>query len=131
MEFLGFRHDLGDLLNASDLVVMPSLWEGLSISLLEAMAAAKPIVTTRIGSNLEVVDHEDSALLVDPANVEQLTAAIVRCAGDSALCENMAHNALRRFRSDYTYDRMLDDYVYIYERLIEVKHAAELKTVHA
>ena len=121
LQFLGFRNDVTNLWAAADIVVLPSLWEGLSISLLEAMAAAKPIVTTRIGSNYEVVAHEETALLVEPANVEQLTAAILRCAEDRVLCDSLGRRAAELYRSQYTYDRMLDDYMNLYERALETK----------
>ncbi len=121
LQFLGFRNDVTNLWAASDIVVLPSLWEGLSISLLEAMAAAKPIVTTRIGSNYEVVAHEETALLVEPANVEQLTAAILRCADDPELCQSLGRRAAELYRSQYTYDRMLEDYMNLYERALATK----------
>ena len=125
VQFLGFRQDIGNLLAAADIVVLPSLWEGLSIALLEAMAAGKPIVTTRIGSNFEVVVDGDTALLVDSKNVDQLTAAIVHCVSDPAMCEAMGRRAAAHFNAEYTYDRMLDQYMNVYRRALEAKHVAE------
>lgn len=123
--FLGFRNDLGDLLSAADLVVLPSLWEGLSIALLEAMAAGKPIVTTRIGSNLEVVKNDETALLAEPGNVSELVDCILRCSADETLRGELGRRALRRFRCNYTQERMLRDYLQLYRQTIESKNLAE------
>src|SRR5258708_4974078 len=123
--FLGFRKDLGNLLSAADLVVLPSLWEGLSIALLEAMAAGKPIVTTRIGSNMEVVRNEETALLVEPGNVQGLVDSILRCSADEALTSELGHNALLAFRRRYTQERMLQHYLHLYKQTMESKGVAE------
>jgi glycosyltransferase involved in cell wall biosynthesis len=117
--FLGFRNDLGNLLSAADLVVLPSLWEGLSIALLEAMAAGKPIVTTRIGSNMEVVRNEETALVVEPANVPELVDGILRCTADEAFASELGQKALLRFRGNYTQERMLRGYLHLYRQTIE------------
>src|SRR5262249_39784461 len=68
--FLGFREDVPELLHAADLVVLPSLREGLSISLLEAMAAGKPIIASSIGSHREVAAQADMAMLGAPREPE-------------------------------------------------------------
>jgi len=117
--FLGFRDDIPNLLAAADLVVLPSIREGLSISLLEAMAASKPIVATSIGSNREV----QSALLVEPGNRDELASAIVRMYQDRNLAAQLGQNAGLRFRQHYTEETMLQDYRRLYLRLLSSKRA--------
>lgn len=116
--FLGFRNDIPDLLAASDIVVLPTLREGLSISLLEAMAAGRPIVTTTIGSQLEVASHGEMACLVPPADSRSLHDAICRLADDSALRTRLAANTRAVYESYYTEQRMLQSYRQLYLRLL-------------
>jgi glycosyltransferase involved in cell wall biosynthesis/ribosomal protein S18 acetylase RimI-like enzyme len=120
--FLGFRDDIGDLLAASDLVVLPSLREGLSISLLEAMAAGKPIIATSIGSHRELASQADMARLVPPADPRALAEAIQQFAHDPALRARLAAGARALFESRYTEDRMLNEYRQLYLGLLENKH---------
>jgi len=72
-----FRTDVPDVLNAIDLYCLPSLWEGLSIALLEAMAMAKPIVATPTDGTKEVIKDGENGLLVDFDNVDQLAEAML------------------------------------------------------
>jgi glycosyltransferase involved in cell wall biosynthesis len=115
---LGHRSDVGDLLAASDLVVLPSLWEGLSISLLEAMAAARPVITTSIGSNREVTNDGETAVLVPPKDPESLAEAIRSLAADEARRELLGQKGQQAQRERYTMSRMLDAYMAEYERLL-------------
>ena len=124
VHFLGFREDVGDLLAASDMVVLPSLREGLSIALLEAMAAGKPIVATSIGSQREVASHADMARLVPPADARALSDAIVKLAAEPAQMTRLGTNARAVYKSRYTEYRMLDSYRQLYLDLLRAKSAA-------
>lgn len=117
VSFLGFRNDIPNLLAAADIVVLPSIREGLSLALLEAMAASKPIIATSIGSNREV----QGALLVDPANTEQLAAAIARLCQDPHLAKCLGAYAGALLRNRYTEKRMIEDYWQIYRELMANK----------
>jgi glycosyltransferase involved in cell wall biosynthesis len=115
---VGHRSDVGDLLAAADLVVFPSLWEGLSISLLEAMAAGKPVVTTTIGSNREVTNDGETAVLVPPKDTEALAAAIRSLATDPERLAELGREGQQAQRERYTLKRMLDAYLAEYDRLL-------------
>jgi len=121
VRFVGFRQDVGDLLAACDLVILPSLREGLSISLLEAMAAGKPIIATSIGSQREVASHADMALLVRPADARSLSERILQLAGDPALMARLGTNARTVYESCYTENRMLQSYRQLYFDLLGAK----------
>jgi glycosyltransferase involved in cell wall biosynthesis len=78
VRLLGTRRDIPDLLNAADAFVLPSLWEGMPLTLLEASAAALPIVATDVGGNSEVVLDGKTGYLVPPQEAKALTQAMLR-----------------------------------------------------
>jgi glycosyltransferase involved in cell wall biosynthesis len=118
---LGHRSDIGDLLVAADLVVLPSLWEGLSISLLEAMAAGKPVVTTTIGANCEVTNDGETAVLVPPKDSVSLAAAIRDLAVDESRLEELGRRGQEVQRERYGMQSMLDTYMSEYDKLLAQK----------
>jgi glycosyltransferase involved in cell wall biosynthesis len=128
VSFVGFREDVGDLLAACDLVILPSLREGLSISLLEAMAAGKPIIATSIGSQREVASHAEMALLVRPADALSLSEGILRLASDRALMARLGANARAVYESSYAEKRMLQAYRQLYLDLLNAKCPVEAIT---
>jgi glycosyltransferase involved in cell wall biosynthesis len=121
VSFLGFREDVSDLLAACDLVVLPSLREGLSMTLLESMAAGKPIIATSIGSHRELASQADMARLVPPADARALSEAILRLSQQPALMAHFGASARALFESHYTEDRMLDAYRRLYFDLLREK----------
>lgn len=118
VKFIGFRDDIGDLLAACDITVLPSLHEGLSISLLEALAAGKPIITTAIGSNLEATFDGLAATIVPPGDSMALADAIVQMVENAPLASQKASNAQEIFERHYTEDRMLSAYSAMYSSLL-------------
>ena len=102
---------------AADVVVLPSLWEGLSISLLEAMAAGRPVVTTTIASNREVTRDGAVAMLVPPKDSSRLTSALRDLAASPETREELAAAGRREQLERYSLARMLDQYLDEYDRL--------------
>ena len=104
--FTGFRTDALSLLQAADMFVLPSLSEGLPLSILEAMALGKPVVATRVGGIPEVIDHGKTGWLVPPGNAGALAATLQRALSGGAATLMMAQRArqtvLRRFSIDET-----------------------------
>lgn len=113
--WLGHRDDLPALLAAAQVVVLPSLREGLSLALLETMAAGRPVVATSLGGNLEALDGGRCGRLVPPADAVALTVAVRELLGDSPAAEALGAAARRRYVATYRLERMVDDYLALYE----------------
>ena len=76
LELLGYRTDINELLNASDIFVFPSFREGLSVSLMEAMASGLPCVVSRIRGNVDLIDESKGGYLCAPDSVEDFKSAL-------------------------------------------------------
>jgi glycosyltransferase involved in cell wall biosynthesis len=104
VHFLGPRRDLGDLLSAMDVFALPSLWEGLPLSLVLAMGAGLPVVSTTVAGVPEVVESERTGLLVSPGDAPALGQALGRLATDSVLRDRLGAagraSVLPRFGAD-------------------------------
>jgi L-malate glycosyltransferase len=114
----GFRTDVLSLLKAFDVFVMSSVTEGLGTSLLDAMAAARPIVATRAGGIPEVVVNEETGLLVPPRDHERLAHAIGRLLTDRGLRDRLAQGGAARVRAEFSVDRMVEETLAVYGRLL-------------
>jgi glycosyltransferase involved in cell wall biosynthesis len=121
--FLGHRSDVPDLLAAADLLVLPSLYEGLPVSVLEAMAAQRPVVATAIGGTDEAVTHEVAGLLVPPRDPIALASAIRRIRADPALAHRLAAAGRERVEREFSSEVMARKVMRIYDEVMgEVGH---------
>jgi glycosyltransferase involved in cell wall biosynthesis len=121
VDLLGFRSDIAELLVGSDCVALASIREGLSIALLEAMSAEKPIVATNISSNLEAASSGTDAMIVPCSDPRALANAISRFASEPRLREDFSKLARKVYRERYTSERMLVSYMDLYRNVIKEK----------
>jgi glycosyltransferase involved in cell wall biosynthesis len=113
----GFRTDVLALLKGFDVFVMSSVTEGLGTSLLDAMAAARPIVATTAGGIPEVVIDGETGLLVPPRDAHRMAEAIVALLGNSEERARMGRAGLTRVRERFSAERMVGGTLAVYERL--------------
>jgi len=107
--FLGFRDDIPAVMEASDVLALPSLCEGFGYVLVEAMASGKPVVATNVSSMPEIVENGRTGFLVPPADHRELAGALRRVLGDGALAENMGSLGRERVREKFSIGRMVDE----------------------
>jgi len=116
--FLGQRDDVGDLLAAADVVVLPSRREGLGVAALEAMAAARPVVASAVGGLGDAVVEGRTGLLVPPNDAAALAMALERVLRDDALRARLGAAGPARIAEGYLPEQMVGEYERIYREAI-------------
>ncbi len=119
----GFRSDVADWLHAADVFVLSSHSEGTSVSLIESMAAGLPAVVTRVGGNVHIVTEGENGLLVPPADVHALAAAMLIFARDPKKRRLMGAAARRRFRENFRLEKMFAKYATLYHAVLNGRNA--------
>ncbi|RME06219.1 MAG: glycosyltransferase family 1 protein, partial [Anaerolineae bacterium] len=118
VHFPGIRGDVPDLLAAADVFVLPSLWEGLPIALLEAMGAGRPVVATRVEGVEDVLENGVNGLLVPPGDSAALAEAITRLLADADLRGVLGRRARQRVEQDFTIEKMCRAYEQLFVDLM-------------
>jgi len=116
--FLGHRTDVPELLAACDVFALPSLFEGSSLAVLEAMAAGRAVVSSAIGGTDELIADGENGLLVPPGDPTALAAALRRLLGDAGLRASLASGARARVARDFSPATMCERTTGIYEELL-------------
>jgi glycosyltransferase involved in cell wall biosynthesis len=109
--------EVADYLNASNIFVLPSRFEGLSNSLLEAMACGLPVISTMVGGSIDIIEDGINGLLIDVDNEEQLIQAMTHILNDSTMAATMGRNARKVIEKDYALDKIADRYISLYKDL--------------
>jgi sugar transferase (PEP-CTERM/EpsH1 system associated) len=118
VRFLGERSDVPAVLAAMDVFVLPSIGEGMSNTLLEAMASSLPVVATRVGGNPELIEDGVNGRLVPAQDPGALTAAIAGYLDDSHLRALHGKASRERVVNSFSLERMSEAYVNLYARLL-------------
>ncbi len=113
----GFRADVSELLPAVDVIVFSSLFEGLPIALLEAMATARCVVATDVGGITGGVRADREALIVPSRDPQRLAEALARVIEDPALRTELGAAARQRYLEEFTVERMVDSYEALYREI--------------
>jgi glycosyltransferase involved in cell wall biosynthesis len=121
VHFVGMRPDVPDLLQAMDIFVLPSYSEGVSLALLEAMAAGLPVIATAVGGTPETVSEGVTGLLIPPRDVEALAGALERLLADSALAKKLGENARKMVKEKFSLERLGREVNEIYGELAAKK----------
>jgi L-malate glycosyltransferase len=116
--FTGFREDVFDLIRIFDLFVLPSLFEGLSVALLEAMSMGKPAIATSVGGIPEVIEDGFNGFLVPPKNPEALAERISQLLQDHALRSKMSQNAAQVVRERFDVQEMVRRIEQVYSTVL-------------
>jgi sugar transferase (PEP-CTERM/EpsH1 system associated) len=113
----GMRNDIAQVMSGLDVFALPSLIEGISNTLLEAMSSGRAVVASAVGGNVELLDDGVSGTLFTPDDSEALDAALLRYFGDAALAQRHGAAARTAVEARFSLDRMVRDYAALYERL--------------
>jgi glycosyltransferase involved in cell wall biosynthesis len=117
--FLGFQRDVAPYYAAFDALLLPSLSEGTPVSAIEALAAGRPVVATRVGGVPDVVRDGDDGVLVEPGRVDELASALARLAADPELRRRMGASGRERVLGRYAVGRLVDEMDLLYRSLLE------------
>jgi glycosyltransferase involved in cell wall biosynthesis len=124
----GHHSDMPGIYAAIDIFVLPSLNEGLPMTILEAMAASKPVIATRVGAIPSVINAGETGLLVDPGDADGLRDALARLLSDSDLCQRLGAAGHDWVRRNYTSEAMAMKYRQMYGEVLGVPAIAPVPT---
>jgi sugar transferase (PEP-CTERM/EpsH1 system associated) len=120
----GERHDIAAIMQALDVFVLPSKNEGISNTILEALASGLPVIATAVGGNVELVDTAVNGMLVQPGNVADMAQALLGYLAHPAWMAEQGRQARRMAEQRYSIQAMAEAYAVVYEQTLGRRQAA-------
>jgi glycosyltransferase involved in cell wall biosynthesis len=117
----GERQDIPEILAASDIFVLSSRWEGLPLTIIEAMLAGLPVVATGVGGVPELIEHGITGLLVSAGNASMLAEALHQLLQDKKLRQEMGEAGRKRALEKFSLDRMLQETTNVYQDVAKLR----------
>ncbi|MEM6529468.1 MAG: glycosyltransferase family 4 protein, partial [Chloroflexota bacterium] len=112
--FLGWREDAGDVMAGLDIFLMPSLWEGFGLVLLEAMSQGLPVVASRVSAIPEIVADGETGVLVPPRDAAAIAVALQRLIDEPELRERMGATGRARLETSFSEAKMVERTIELY-----------------
>ena len=107
------------MLEQADIYVHPAYAEGFGIAVAEAMMAEKPIIVANSGALPELIENENSGLIVEPFDAKEWAHAIIRLIENKKLAKKLSVNARKKAQLEFSIDRYVNNYQDLYKSLIE------------
>jgi len=117
--FPGERSDIPALMQSMNLFVLPSLGEGISNTILEAMSCGLPVVATHVGGNIELVKEGVTGKLIEPGNQNEITEAILTYYSNTQLAEDHGNAARQQIEENFSMDAMMTAYLSVYDKVLQ------------
>jgi len=116
--FTGQRDDIGACLSIMNIYVQPSLYEGMSNTIVEAMASGKVVIATNVGGTPELIDHEENGILFTPGKPEELESHIQNLYLNPDKAHSLANKAYHKATKDFSISSMIENYEKLYTTLL-------------
>lgn len=117
-KLVGYTADTFSEIQAANLVVQSSLWEGLPLTPIESFACARPVIASDILGNNELVKNGDNGFLVPKRNAEKIVEAIIALYNNQKMLQQMSNNALKTYTNVFSFERFCLKYIDLYEEVL-------------
>jgi len=119
--FAGLREDMPQVYASIDLLVLPSLCEAMPMCVLEAMAAGKPVIATRVGAVPQLIDRDETGVLIEPGDVAGLSSAVLQLLENPERARCLGAKGRARTIERFSADSMARQYLQLYSEITNTR----------